>query len=58
MSEAENYQRLQEAKNRLRKALEDIVRYDIKIGGDGAEGTFNGEVFQIVNEIFPDFLNY
>ena len=58
MSEAQNYTALQEAKSRLQSALEDIKRYDGAIGGDGESGTFNGEVFSIINEVFPNFLDY
>ena len=35
MSEAENYSALQHAKSRLRDVLEEIKKFDEKIGGDG-----------------------
>jgi prefoldin subunit 5 len=58
MSEAENYSALQQAKSELREALENIKKFDEKIGGDGEKGTFNGEVANIIEEVFPNFLDY
>jgi len=58
MSEAENYSALQHAKSKLRDALEEIKKFDEKIGGDGEKGTFNGEVASIIEDVFPNFLDY
>jgi len=58
MSEAENYSALQHAKSRLRDVLEEIKKFDEKIGGDGEQGTFNGEVADIIEEVFPGFKDY
>jgi hypothetical protein len=58
MSEAENYSALQQAKSRLRDVLEEIKKFDEKIGGDGEQGTFNGEVADIIKEVFPDYQYY
>lgn len=52
------YTMLQEAKHRLLSALEDIVTYDVKIGGDGSLGTFKGEVQDILIQVFPKYEDY
>lgn len=58
MNEEQNYSALQQAKSQLETALEDIKKYDKAIGGDGEKGTFNSEVHGIIEQVFPNYLDY
>lgn len=49
MTEAQIYSCLQDAKYSLRKALEEIKKWDEKLGGDN---TYEGEVKPIIEEVF------
>lgn len=57
-SESENYNQLQEAKEKLREALAMIQRFDLKLGGDGESSTYKSEIRDIIIEVFPNFEDY
>ena len=51
MTEDQKYNELQEAKYRLRKAVEDVKKWDESLGGTH---TLDGEVMPVVDEVFEE----
>ena len=57
MEEQEKYVKLQDAKYALQKSLEDIKKWDGELGASDKD-TFIGEVHPIIEEVFPEYLDY